>query len=980
MSTGISLGMIVRNEERTLRECLESVAPFVQEIVIGLGGESTDSTEQIAREFTNKVIQLEWQDDFSAARNEVLEHCTKDYFLWIDGDDTISNAQGLLRAIEQHPNIDAFYLGYDYGRDEQGNNICYLIRERLVKRHRELPVDYKWVGRIHEVLIPQFPNTALKLDDVMVIHHKPPGKHDPDRNLKILSEQLTEQEPNPDPRLLVYLGAEVAGRGEHREAIRFWQRFVKLSGWDEEKYQAQHHIADQYKLLEDLPKALKADFDAIEILPDWPDAYFGLADTYYRMQNYKACIEWTKIGASKPQPQTMLILNPLEYSYQPMVVLGLAYTQLGDWEMALQNFKNAWDIKREDLVANQIRLLDQERRMKQVVDSFLTVREFLGRNDEWLKIRKLYDCVPKLIEGHPAIMETWQRSMRQTAHVVEPDLVKKIYQENEEWFPIPDSDITDKWKNFPRSVFAVDVAKRIGAKKVVDWGSADGFTSLPVAMQGIEVVGFDIDPRCVAEANRRAKEWNIPARYEVGDLEDIGGVDKKADLALLFEVIEHQVDPADTLRKMELTANHIAITTPYLAFDAGNVAAWDDDRLKGHLRIFDQYDLERLLTPRGRIWNLYHEPWPPSNGWLLADYEPGATTDMTIIIGAFGTVEEWNPRFLKKEGLGGSETALVKLAEGLANRGHRVIVYSRIDEPGYYNGVCYRDQTHFRPEIKADALITWRAPEVADWTPEAGKLILWMHDTDSGDRITEERMRRYDQVVVLTNWHKEFMKKKYPFIPDKKFVIIGNGVDLTRFTKKIKRNPKRVIYSSSPDRGLDVILEGIWPKVVEAVPDAELHIYYGWKSFDATTKFLPHLKVFKDKINYLLSQTVNITQHGRIPQEKLAKEFLRSSLWLYPTYFTETYCITAIEAQLAGVVPITNHLAGLKETVAGGVFIEGDVLDSKVQDDYAAAVIENLREEPSPETRKQIQEAVPARSWDWVAEQWESLLRRNLNG
>lgn len=975
MTYKISLGMIVRNEGRTLRMCLESVAPFVDEIVIGLGGESTDDTEAIAKEFTDKVIPIEWKDDFSAARNEVMEHVTGDYFFWLDGDDELVGGERLRELIVTHPNIDGFYMGYDYARDEQGNNVCYLIRERLVRLQDELPNrGWIWLGKVHEVLAARgFKEAALPVEDIVVKHHKPPNKHDANRNVDILYSQLEEQEPNPDPRILGYLCTENAARGNFKEAILHGQRFIKLSGWLEERYQMQHRIADMYRAMQQYEKAVDADMDAIQMVPEWPDAWFGLAETYNAVENYKAVVEYTKIGASKEVPKTMLIINPLDYSYLPVVILAGAYSHLGDFESALANYENCYKIRPEPLVAAQISLLRKEINLQNLTKAFLVLREHLGRNDEWLKVRKLYDVVPKHIEQHPTIQETWERSMMQTAHVLDPQIMVDFYTGNPHWTPVDDNQIKDPgWLDYPRMRFALDTAKKIDAKTIVDWGCSDGFIALPLAREtGAHVTGFDLDPRCVDLATVRAKEWGVDARFEVGNVDEIGGWEgPKADLAIFFEVIEHVVDPAKTLEKIEKTANRIIMTTPYLSWEDGQLPAWDRLEPKGHLRIFDQYDIERILTTRGRIWDLYRQPWA-NTGWLFVDYIPGDRHDKNIMIGAMGSPEPWNPRIIDSTGLGGSETAVVRLAEAFARQGHRPIVYSQIDEPGYYSGACYRDASHFRTEIESDIYIAWRAPEQADWEINTKRLILWMHDTDAGDRLTPSRARKFDAIVVLTEWHKKFMLEKYPFLKEEKLVVIGNGVDFSRFGGRVKRDPKRVIYSSSPDRGLDVILEGIWPKVVEAVPDAELHVYYGWNNFDKFAPMYPQLQEFKQKVQTLFLDSKNVVQHGRVSQKELAEAFQKSAVWLYPTYFTETYCITAIEAQLGGAVPVTNNLAGLSETVRSGVVLSQDVRNPEVQKEYAQAVID-LLQNPSSEFNKIVRKNAPAQSWDWVAEQWRS--------
>ena len=64
----MSLCMIVRQEEKALARCLEGIADAVEEIVIVDMG-STDRTKEIARQFTDKIYDFPWMDDFAAARN-----------------------------------------------------------------------------------------------------------------------------------------------------------------------------------------------------------------------------------------------------------------------------------------------------------------------------------------------------------------------------------------------------------------------------------------------------------------------------------------------------------------------------------------------------------------------------------------------------------------------------------------------------------------------------------------------------------------------------------------------------------------------------------------------------------------------------------------------------------------------------------------------------------------------------------------------
>src|SRR5277367_3015111 len=85
---GISLCMIVKNEERFLAECLDSVKDCVDEINIVDTG-STDRTVEIARSYGANIIFREWRSDFAWARNEALAMATHRWTLILDADEEL---------------------------------------------------------------------------------------------------------------------------------------------------------------------------------------------------------------------------------------------------------------------------------------------------------------------------------------------------------------------------------------------------------------------------------------------------------------------------------------------------------------------------------------------------------------------------------------------------------------------------------------------------------------------------------------------------------------------------------------------------------------------------------------------------------------------------------------------------------------------------------------------------------------------------
>lgn len=191
----------------------------------------------------------------------------------------------------------------------------------------------------------------------------------------------------------------------------------------------------------------------------------------------------------------------------------------------------------------------------------------------------------------------------------------------------------------------------------------------------------------------------------------------------------------------------------------------------------------------------------------------------------------------------------------------------------------------------------------------------------------------------------------------------------------ITRNPYRVIYTSSYDRGLEHLLK-IWPEVKEAVPEAELHIFYGWQLFDQGYRDNPGAMAWRQKMVELMNAE-GVTEHGRVPQPKIAEEMLKSGIWAYPTHFGEINCITAQKAQAFGSIPVVINYAALQTTVQFGTKVDGDVYEKEVLEVYKDELIRALKDHKwQEEVRKpMVQWAASKFRWENTAKQWDAEFR-----
>ncbi|MFN3199638.1 MAG: glycosyltransferase [Bradymonadia bacterium] len=280
----VSLAMIVRDEAETLPAALQSVQGVVDEIVVVDTG-STDDTVQIAEGFGAQVVRQPWSDDFSAARNRALKHCTGRWILVLDADECLevpnpSQLRGYLQQ-PQRKTTDTYLLRI-LNQQRDGQAISSFHAPRLFARHPTL----KYTGRIHERPSIEGGRT-IRLDGLQIVHtgYDPQVYRDrrkSERALKLLTLDLAEH-PG-DPVLGFYLGREYVKLQRFTEAITVLSPSVEQL-LDRRKGPVVEAV---YTLLKAfgadrgrLPQAIALLQRTLEISPEHPDLLFSLGKALY---------------------------------------------------------------------------------------------------------------------------------------------------------------------------------------------------------------------------------------------------------------------------------------------------------------------------------------------------------------------------------------------------------------------------------------------------------------------------------------------------------------------------------------------------------------------------------------------------------------------------------------------------------------------------------------------------------------------------
>lgn len=345
---------------------------------------------------------------------------------------------------------------------------------------------------------------------------------------------------------------------------------------------------------------------------------------------------------------------------------------------------------------------------------------------------------------------------------------------------------------------------------------------------------------------------------------------------------------------------------------------------------------------------------------------PKTWADDEVVIFCGPGFTTWSPKSLNRtneaEFVGGSEEAVIYLSQALTKQGYRVTVYAEPGaEEGLHNGVMYLPHYKFNPKDTFHILVSWRAIGFFDQKLEAKKKYVWCHDVLNQLDHTSERLDKLNKVIVLSQAHRETI----PQVPDDKILVSSNGF-YEHTDSPSTNHPHEIIWTSSYDRGLQHLLD-IWPDVIKAVPDAKLHVFYGWKLFKQFYADNPERMEWLKEIEVKLKQP-GITHHGRVSQTELESWIKGCGIWAYPTDFYEINCISAIKAQAFGAIPVCMNYAALKETVQYGVKIEGDIYDKETKDNYKEALIKTLQ---SDQKRDEMMAwAREKYSWDAIAKQW----------
>ena len=335
----VSACMIVKNEEKVLKRCLDSLKGIWDELIIVDTG-STDKTKEIAALYTDKIYDFEWIDDFSAARNFAIEKATCDYIYVPDADEVLDdlNRERFFSLKEKLlPEIEVVEMRY-VNQLQNGTvyNFDKEYRPKLYKRLR----NFTFIDPVHEM---------VRLDPVVFesdidIIHMPETVH-ASRDIKIFEKQVLKGRKLSDRLSTMYAKELLISGGEEdfANAAPYFKALADKTD-SEDIFKLSCIVAAEAAAIrhdsEDLLKyALK------DVANDGSSETCTILGAYYESKgDLSEAAIWYYNARYETEPQANL-----RYKFElPLKGLARVYKALGDTETAESYEKELSEIKEKN--------------------------------------------------------------------------------------------------------------------------------------------------------------------------------------------------------------------------------------------------------------------------------------------------------------------------------------------------------------------------------------------------------------------------------------------------------------------------------------------------------------------------------------------------------------------------------------------------------------------------------------------------------
>lgn len=370
MKPTLSICMMVKDEEKNLKKCLESIKRllennFAELIIVDTG--SKDRTVEIAREYTDKIYYHDWNNNFSFMRNISISYAKGEWILIIDADEEVENSTEIIEVLKLQ-SLNGFNTIVVYVKNlSTHNKNQYVVNAspRIFKNDG----TFKYEGSVHNQPIFQLP---IYYSNISLWHYGYilTDKKLMDKKFKRTSELLLN-ELEKNPRSLYYnyqLAVTYSMHGDKEEALNTYR--------------------NTYKILNELSKKERKKYIYI---------YGAYARESYICRKYDETIDICLEGIE-------LYNKYIDLFY----LIGYSYLQINDIDKALESFENYLNLaeSQDDIEIKKnlavplynIDNLSKENVFKEIIKCYIRTKKYIEAIKYINRLKDENDKIMKLID------------------------------------------------------------------------------------------------------------------------------------------------------------------------------------------------------------------------------------------------------------------------------------------------------------------------------------------------------------------------------------------------------------------------------------------------------------------------------------------------------------------------------------------------------------------------------------------------------
>lgn len=350
--------MIARDEEKVIRRCLESVQGLVDEIIVVDTG-SMDSTKEIALEFTDKVFDFTWVNDFSAAKNEAIRKATSKWILILDADEYVQpDKHEELREMlmsEDHTKPKSFILPiFNILNQSKSGNYVESFAARIINNHPDVyfyrPIHEQVIYAHGEIPTPRY---SFSIFHTGYTKETKEAKNKSERNLSIFTA-MGKQKKFEEYDYYT-LGNEYDGLQDYKKALYYYKRADTKRTYNQAFIiHCKFKIISISALLGYFKEAIQMNEECLTRWPQYVDFHYLKGNFYEHfgmyenaLQTYKHCISLA--NQNSKDGNNYWLLTPAYGSIKPYKKMLSLHIRMHNYQETVSDLIKLIELKCDEL-------------------------------------------------------------------------------------------------------------------------------------------------------------------------------------------------------------------------------------------------------------------------------------------------------------------------------------------------------------------------------------------------------------------------------------------------------------------------------------------------------------------------------------------------------------------------------------------------------------------------------------------------------